>query len=738
MRRSGTILSGLLVLACGGAPTSATNVAPSDATEGGSAGPAPVRLLDAEEADRTYTQAMQVHVRAEELRARCVEERAEEVCGEARQLFGLADDTWRALVEGRPDDTDPEWLFMLAQARFHAGRLDAAGEAAERYLSTGASDWRTAAARLLLATRERALEGAGVRMREEPPQAQGSPPAVREIDVPPPVQQLVQARDRLVEVLSDADDARAERRSLALANALVLYRYGHWERVQPALRTILEEGCTGEGAWEGAATAWRALHDIALALERYDAVRALGDQIEASGCEFGLGPPSCAAGSEHPRCMARTDRALWGLRGGTRFLERAQHSRGAEAQRFAIRAGEAFLAALEDEGELDALGRVTALVEAEGAFRRAGAAERAAEVDVRIVREVDPRALDESDRPFALAAVASAVSRQLDAALEASRHEEVVTHARWLLSRERDVPELSAHRAHAREVLPEALVSLGRHADASRAFGELASASEDPSVRRQAELRGALELVPGRSCAAATRPLRTFVSTHSQEEGAQDSVVRALWQLAECQRRGGPQHVAVLEEVVQAGARGELDREARGRVAEATFLLADRDFESATRLRIHVPAGENIEDMAANLREQLAAPLERLRVLLEGYAGVERHGVGRWTVAARQRSGAALEALDRAVLAAAWELPLDLTRQRRLLNAATFAQIQRITEMRAAELLRAQAVPIRCRAAAHYRRALEVAGTASVDSDESRSARERLAAMELPDRCPTR
>lgn len=717
---------------CGGAAPAPTR---AREPEREAAAPPPVRPLTEEEAARTYTEAMQVHVRAREQQAQC-DEGDMGACVRAAQLFELADDTWRALVEGRPNDLEPEWLFMLAQARFHAGRFERAAEAAERYLETGASEWRVAAARLLVAARQRVLQESGIRAREAPPQAEGTPPAVRPIELPPPIAALSRAREVLAQALGEAGDPEREARSLSLENALVLVRYGHFERAQEGLRAIVEQGCSGEGAWEGAAVAWRALHDMAAALERYDALRALGQQIESQNCDFGLGAPACVEGSDHPRCIARTDRALWALRGGTRYLELADHARGRDAARFALRAAEAFLAALDVEGELDAHGRVTALVQAEAAFRRAGAAERAAEVDARIVREVRPEAFDEADRPMARSAVAAALGRRLEAAVAAGRHEDVVTLARRLLAPDLDLPELASRRHGARAALPEALLALGRNAEASRAFAQLASASEDPALRREAELRSALALVTERSCGRAVRPLRAFVAAHGEEEAAADAVVRALWQLAACQRAGSAQHAAVLEEVVRAGARGELGREARERVAEAAFLLADRGFADATNVRLHVPAGENIEDLADGLRAALEQPLERVRALLSGYASVERHGVGRWIVAARQRSGAALEALDRAVLAASWELPRDLTSQRNRLNRPTLAQIQRITEMRAGEILRAQAVAIRCRAAAHYRRALEIAGTAGVDSEESRAARERLEAMELPDRCP--
>lgn len=734
MRGSAILLIGFCA-ACGGAGAESPR-ASSDEGAGGERPPAvreePARILDEEEAEQTHLQAMQLHVRAEERRRLC-EEGDEAACGQVRQLFELTADTWRALIEGRPDNEAAEWSFMLAQARLHSGRNDAAAEAADHYLALGAPEWRTQAAQLLVTARERSLEG--VLVRETAPRAEGDPPVLRALEIPAPLQQLSDARARLAEVLAESGADPAARRAIALENALVLHRYGHWERAQEALRPLLDEGCAGEGAWEGGAIAWRALREIASSLRRHDAVRALGDDVERRSCDFGGTAPVCDDSSEHPRCLAIADRVAWRLRGGILFLQRAEQARGAERSQLAIRAGEAFLAALELEGELDARGRIIALVQASGAFRMAGAAPRAAEVDERIVREVHPAAIDEMHRALALTALASALSRQLEAALAASSHERVAAIAPAILAPALDRPALAEQRSRARSALPEALVALGRHADASQAFTALAAADGDPSVRREAELRAALALVPARNCSAATRPLRAFVTAHAAEAGAHDGVVRALWQLAECQRSGSRQHLAALEEVAQIERAG-LGAEARGYVAEATFRLVDREFESATRHRLQVPAGENVEDLTPNLREQLAGPTERVRELLQGYARVELLGVGRWSAAARQRSGAALEALERAVLEASWELPLDLQRQRRTLNAANFAQIQRIVELRSAELLRAQAVIIRCRAAVHYRRAVQIAGAAGVDSPEAQAARERLGAMEIPARCP--
>src|SRR5690606_18840352 len=104
---------------------------------------------------------------------------------------------------GRPNDVHPDWLFFLAQARHSAGRFERAAEAAERYVATNAPEWREQAARLAVTARERALAAAGLRARDEPPAAEGSPPAVRAVEIPAPLRGLIAARERLAEILAD-------------------------------------------------------------------------------------------------------------------------------------------------------------------------------------------------------------------------------------------------------------------------------------------------------------------------------------------------------------------------------------------------------------------------------------------------------------------------------------------------------------------------------------------------------
>ena len=121
--------------------------------------------------------------------------------------------------------------------------------------------------------------------------------------------------------------------------------------------------------------------------------------------------------------------------------------------------------------------------------------------------------------------------------------------------------------------------------------------------------------------------------------------------------------------------------------------------------------------------------------MVQGYARVEQVGDPTWSAAARYRSGQALEALATAVLEADWEIPGDLASQRRELTTSAFNQLRGIVETRAEEILEAQAGPIRCRAAGHYLRATQIAGAGEVDSEQSRAARERLGAIEVPARC---
>ncbi|MBX3250147.1 MAG: hypothetical protein KF901_23415 [Myxococcales bacterium] len=744
-----------LLIACGGATSTSTSspvVSRSDAPVERVARDEPARRLDDEEAARTLTQAMQVHVRARELAERC-EDDGDEACTQARQLFAVAADTWRVLVEGRPDDAAGEWSFMLAQAMFWARRYEAAGDAAERYVALGEPEWRLQAARILLASREGALDGAGVRERTAPPRPQGDPPTVRELDVPTPIEQLVTARARFAEVMAERGDEDGIGRSLTLTNALMRYHYGQWERAQVALRAVFEGGCAGEAAWAGAATAWTALRDIALAQGRHDAVRALGD--EASACDFGTEAPVCGPESEDPRCVARADRAAWHLLGARRFLQRADHARSADERRqWRVRAAETFLAALEVEGELDARGRLIALEEASSAFRAAGEAERAAAVDHRIVREIQPDRLDDADRSFALATLGLALHRELDAELAqlppagaatpttrdaiaalAVRRARVVELARRLLAPELEHPELGQAREQARSALPEVLSALGRHAEASRAFSELAEATSDPAQRREAELRAVLALAG--ACGRALRPLQDFIAAQRGQEGADDAVVRALWQVVECQRPGTSAHVAALEEVARAGeAAHRLGPVAARRAAEATFLLVDRDMAGLARLRVRVPGGENIEAMNEALRAQLVGPIEQVSELVARFARVERYRIPRWSAAARYRSGLAFEALDRVTREATWDPPADLQSQRRTLSAGAFAQIRAIVEARAAEILATRAGLFRCDAARHYRGAIEIAGSTAADEEETRAARERLGSLEVPARCP--
>jgi hypothetical protein len=707
-----TAIAILLLSACGGATVVATNTERPPREQ-------PPRLLNEEEAAQTHTQAMTVHVQAQELLDRCGEDEA--LCRQALSYFELAADTWGALIDGRPNDIEPEWWFMYAQALRQLDRWARAAEAAETYLSLGQTEWRGQAALLAAEAREHAL-GA---LREEPPEAEGG--RVESIALDAPVHAYVEALLLSALVHDEIGDEERHARAARLRAGIVLYRYGQWERAIAILRPVFYENCTGEAAWEGAAEAWRTLHDIAVALEQQDVVRTLGEELATLSCDFAAGPPSCGQASEDPRCIARVDRVGWFLRGGTQWLERARQARAADRATFFSNAGDAYLGAL-DTGELDARGRLTALEAAGNAFREGGANDRAADVDEQILREVDPRRFDESDRPLATTSIATALTRQLAVAVQAQAHADIVAIARRLLEPALDLPELADERERARDVLPDALEATGRHTDASRAYLTRAAATQDPALRRTSMLR-ASQVLP---CAQATRGLRSFVAEYRENADAADDVVHALWRIAECARRS----TASLEELAAAGDARNLNTESASYAAEARFVLVDRDFTELTRFRIEVPGGTDVEDMVAALRAELEEPTEQVGELLDGYARVEQINSPRWSAAARYRSGMALEALDRAVLAARWELPSNVAEQRRILSPAGFETVRRNVELRAQEILRAQAEQIRCRAIANYQRAVQIAAASAVDAPEVNSARERLAAIQVPLRCP--
>jgi hypothetical protein len=725
MVRFAMALTTVLALACGGAVTEETTTVEPEAADAPEE--EPVRLLTQEEAARAATQAMRTHVRARELVEACEEDADAEGCREGENLFRVAADTWRSLIEGRPgDDSHPEWSFMLAQASLHAGAFDSSAEAAERYLASGEDQWRVQAARVLVQARERSLAAEMISVREEPPEPQGQPPAVRAIDMPPKVRSLFDARARFVEIVPPEADEENDARSHRLANALLLHHYGDWELARPALRQVFEEGCAGDSAWDGAKEAWVALRDEALSLGRFDAIQSLGEELGRRRCDFGEeGPVACGADSRHPQCLASVDRVSGRLHHGRQLMLRAEHARGQERRRWAARAGGAYLEALEGDSELSRIARVTALEEAGRAYRLAEDAERAAQVDARIVDEVTTIGLSVADASFARVTIASALARQLTAAVAEDEHASAVRIAEHLLEDRFDMVELSEEREAARRALPQALAALGRHTEASRALMALAEASTDPAERLRAELDAALILSEGGPCRRSMRPLSAFVRAHEEEAEAHREVIEALWKVAECEQ--GRRRTAALQQIIDvANAAGNVHGEVRSQVAAATFELVDVDLEAFERTRIRLPRVDTVEDFVGALRDALEEPNGRAEELVDAYGEVEAAGDAQWTAAAKYEAGRVMLALEEIARGASWQIPSDLQRQRRELNERAFEQLRGITETRVQQIIDAEAAPIHCRAGALFRDAVAIAHRQNARSERITAAQEAL------------
>jgi hypothetical protein len=726
----------LVAIGCGGGPQPATTRGGQGSTEDEPRVVIPSGPLSEEEAEQAQTQALQSFMEARTYWTRCTEREDEIGCRRARHLFRVAADTWNALVAGRPQDAGvDEWTFMHAQALWRAGSPAAAADVAARYVESGTNaEWRTTAAALMVAARARVLEeDEAVTIREAPPEPRGEPVAVQPIELPEALARLYEARAKYVEAVPEAADPEHVRRAYRIENAVIDYRYGRWEQARTALREIFESGCSGGGAWEGAAAAWRILREMAITLGHYDAVSALGRELGERSCTFGIAEaPTCGGGdSEDPRCLAETDAVSGQLRTGTSFLQRARHARAGDRSTLGTRAGMAFLAVLEDEATLPPLARVAALTQAGAAFRLAGNAELAADVDRRIVDEVVPAGFDEADRARVIAVVAGALVRLLDEARRSTRHEDVVRVSALLLTEEFDLPELAERRAIGRAMRPLALAALGRHRDASDAWTALAAAETDPVARRDATLASALALAEAGDCRRATTALRAFTRTYRGQEGAGDAVVRALHRYAMCQREGSRARETALDEVAAAAeeAPESLGAESKGYAAAATFANVDRDFALLAQLRVQIPRVENTEALPEALREALADPAAQVRDLVDGYDRVVAFEDVRWSAAAHLRAGLALERLVAVILEASWSVPQDLESQRRGLHAQAFAQLRGIVETRVREVLETQARPIRCRAAERFHRSVGVAHRAGTESEHATSARERLAAL---------
>lgn len=683
-------------------------------------------------------------VEAETFAARCTAERDEGVCNRAKELYRDAADTWDALLAGRPGDPEvAEWTVQRAQALLGAGANAEAATSALQYLATPTDPALSkTAAEVLVRSRELALEAAALDVRHAPPEPTGVPPEVHGIDVPLALAYLREARERYLAVVPEAADTASTRRTYALENALVDFRYGHWPEARTGLQAVFDAGCAGEGAWDGGATAWRALRDMSVSLGRFDAVAELGRSLAEHSCDFGTpAAPTCDDAADDPRCLARNDAVSVRLRTGILLEQRAQHEHaGAARTALAIRAGEAFLASVDGESDVPPIERVDGLTFAARAFRLAGS-ERAVEIDRRIAAEVVPARFGAAERPRAVMALSDALVRLLGLAHDAPRHDEVVLLARRLLGTDFDLPELTAARASARAALPESLVALGKHREAADAWTALAAAETEPARRRTAALASALELVAAADCRRATVALRAFAQAHRAEAGAGDEVVRALYRYAMCQRDGSAARAAALDDMSAAAnaTHDALGAEARGYVASAAFAHADAGFADLARLRITLPRGPNSEALVAALGEAMREPADEVRELLEGYDAILHLDDARWSVAANYRAGLALERLVEVVLAATWGDPADLEAERRTLNASSYERLRAIVANRVRAILEVQAAPIRCRAVERFDRAAALAAQSAVQSPEADGARARLAAIgaELTTRCRT-
>ena len=672
-------------------------------------------------------------VQAESLAARCAAEHEEADCTRSRALYREAADTWNALVVGRPGDASiDEWTVQRAQALLAGGSISEAGGIARQYLASGTDpEWRKAAAEVFVKSREQAIAAAGIEVRTTPPEPTGEPPDVHAIDLPLPLAYLRDARQRYLDVVPEAADTTAARRGYALENALVLFRYGHWPEARTALQAVFDSGCAGPGAWDGGATAWRALRDIASALGRFDAVAELGRALAAQSCDFGTTATlSCDDAPDDPRCLARTDAVSVRLRTGILLAQRAEHGRPAERAQLAIRAGEAFLASVDEDPDVLPMERVDGLTFAARAFRLAGS-DRALEVDRRIATQVIPARFSAEERPRVAQALADALQRLMLLARDAGRHEDVVQLARRLLTADFDFPDLAAIRTTARATLPVSLTALTRHREAADAWTALAAAETDPAKQRSASFASAIALVTAGDCRRATVALRAFATAHRAEPGAGDEVVRALYRFAMCQRDASPARTAAIDDMTAAAnaTHDALSAEAKGYLAAAAFARADAGFGALSQRRIAIPRGANTDALAPALLEAMREPADELRQLIEQYDGVARLDDARWSIAAHHRAALALERFVETILAATWTDPADLEAQRRTLSQTYYDRFHGIVALRVRETLEAQARPVRCRAVERFDRAAAIASQTNVQSPEAEAARARLALL---------
>ena len=603
---------------------------------------------------------------------------------------------------------------------------------------------------------EAAEESGQITIRDEPPAPQGTPPTVRPVEMPELAQRLAQARELYIARVSDEQDSEGVRAAYEYNNAVLLYNYGYWPQAKERFERIFEERCSGPYANETGKVAWESLRAMAIALNQEDEIERLAIALSERACTFDPEGEACPTGDDLKAFCADTDnsanrccRALDDItaiefRRAVRTFDEAEAAEAAgrrdEATRLYESAAIQLVQAVNDTpGHKDA---PIALERAATALERTQRFDSARQLYQRIIDEVGPMTSEDPERQQSLdRIVANAYFRVAYNANRGFEFEEAVQNYRVLV----DSPRFArSSDDNIQEKRRDALVNtaiimerLQRYDDAIRYNREVIASPSAGADDKRSSLYRIAEISYNRGdYNRAIRDYREFINRYRNDTDAGELVVQAYWRIAESRQkmRQNREYRSALQDVVQAfGRSGQQPGSiAAEYAAHAAFILADENIEEFEDFAINTGRPRTLEDYIDSLKRQIDAGATRASELADGYNQVMQYNRPTWTIAAFVQQGRVYELLAKGVLNAPipFVLPAQLAQQLRgqRLNQETREEIQFQIEDAVRQVLDAKTRPIECLAVARYALAARAARAGSMDTQQTRTAIDRLQA----------
>jgi TolA-binding protein len=710
-------------------------------------------------------EAIRHHRLAQEFRSEAVRTRNPDLLNRALEEYRLAADAYRAYLQAYPNSPDAYDLqYQLAEALFWSEQYE---EAASNYAAVRDSNLDdrhlSQSARRVVESLQRLLQQAERRgeisIRDDPdsevPQAEGTPPRVRPIEMPLLLQRVAQAREIYLARVPEAQDTERVRAPYDYNNALHLYFYGYWPQARDRFLRIYNERCSGPNANQTGQVAWLSLRNMAVAMNDTDEVERLGRDLQNRGCTFSADGPTFANEAEreafcqraenrdHPQCLSTGDLTNARYRRALDLYRQAEAASGDEQRRLYEQSATVMVEAVNDEPNHPDAPR--ALVQAGLALERTQRFDSAGRLYQRVIDEVSPRlARAQGEERTQLEGIiatayfrlAYTANRFFDYDRAVQNYLQIADSPDFQRSQDPDMPGR----------ITDSLVNAARileyqqnYRRASEYYARAADRLSDPGEQRTARYRVAemafniarASSAP-RDWNAAIAAMQTFVSRYGNDRAATEQVVQAQWRIAEARLALAQQsqHRTALQDVVNAYDRlgGQPGSMAAEYAANSRFLIVDPSLQELEAFTVNPGRRANVPEFVAELNRQIQDGARRSQATAQGYEPILAYRRPVWSIAALTRQGRAYEILARSVLNATVTMPTDLQRNISRASPDVREEVRMQFDDQVRQVLDQQVRPIECYAVVRYALAARAAQAGNIDSEHSREAIDRLQA----------